>query len=307
MSEQSRPSLWRTTSLAVLVALGLSGGTALASVPAHADTGVTGTIDTGPVPNYVSTKTVYAGPGKAYPSAGTALAGRSYAVLCTTASGARKPGTAGPVASTDSPGAWDRIADSASPDKPIGYLPDSDLILTSGGSKTDWTSLPACPAAPPLPEGDPQHPVLRAAPPGSDVPRNICKRGILEPGVSVISFSSEQTIDIEFSTASIAATGIDVTDDETGYETSGDALPELLSTKNGPTSWHFTEQAKGTGVTAHTFTVNVGGAVGGQNKAVEGGGPVSGGPGASLTQGGVAEGDTIEGDVAWVARSIACG
>ncbi|MCO6008184.1 hypothetical protein NE236_24705 [Actinoallomurus purpureus] len=306
MSEQSRPSLWRNASLAVLTAaLGLAGGVAIVSGPAHADTGVTGTINTGAVPNYVSTKTIYEGPSKAYHSAGTALAGKSYAVLCTTASGARKPGVAGPVASSDASGAWDRIADPASPDRPIGYLADSDLVLTSGGTKTDWTILPACPAPPPLPEGDPQHPVVSAPSPGWNVPRYKCGGGVLEPGLNTIAFTSEQTIDIEFSTASVGITGIDVTDNQTGYENSGNALPAILNTKNGPTSWHFTETAKGTGVTTHTFGVTVGGAVGGQNTSVEGGGPV-GGAGASQEKGGT-DGDTVEGDVAWVARSIACG
>ncbi|GAA4636860.1 hypothetical protein GCM10023196_088290 [Actinoallomurus vinaceus] len=292
MSEQSRPSLWKQAPLAVLAVLGLATGVTITSGPAHADTGVTGTIAQGPVPTYVSTKTIYSGPSKAYPTAGTAQAGKSYAVLCTTAPGARKPGTQGPVAYSDAPEAWDRIADPASPDQPVGYLLDSDLALTSGGTKTDWTSLTACPAPPPLPEGDPQHPVLRAKTPGSDVPRNICKRGILEPGLNTIAFDSEQTIDIEFSTASLGVTGIDVTDTKTGYENSGNALPQILSTKNGPTSWHFTETANGTGVTTHIFSVTVGGAVGGKNQ------PVTDGK---------TDGDTVEGDVAWVARSIACG
>ncbi|MEV0407017.1 hypothetical protein [Actinoallomurus sp. NPDC050550] len=306
MSEQSRPSLWKKAPLAVLAVLGLATGVTITSGPAHADTGVTGTLAQGPVPTYVSTKTIYSGPSKAYPPAGTAQAGKSYAVLCTTASGARKPGTAGPVAYSDATGAWDRIADPASPDQPIGYLLDADLALTSGGTKTDWTSLTACPAPPPLPEGDPQHPVVRAPSPGWDIPRNKCAAGILDPGLNTISFTSEQTIDIEFSTAALGITGIDVTDKDTGYEDSGNASPVLLSTKNGPTSWRFKERANGTGVTTHTFSVTVGGAVGGKNTSVEGGGVVSSGAGASLEQGGKADGDTSEGDVSWEARSIAC-
>jgi hypothetical protein len=168
----------------------------------------------------------------------------------------------------------------------VGYLPDDDVNLTrDGAAPVTAQVLPACPPPPPPPEPtDPNTPVLKAAPPDVNVPKIICKRGILEPGVDMVSFDSAEHIDVQFDGTTLS--NVDVNDPQTGTSASGTVLPLTSSTPNGSTSWHFTETA-GTGVTRHSLNVQVGGGLGGST-------------------GGTNDG-SIEGDVAYTVRSTACG
>jgi hypothetical protein len=259
---------------ATAIAAALTGGIVAAGT-AHADTApIMGTINGSNVIDRT-------GPGVAYPEAGPVSANdKPYNALCASAPRVSVPRLPDPST------VWIQLGSTAtalfgqpSQPEPIGYVPVDKVSLTQNGKTVSWTALPTCPPPPPPPGES-----VSAIPPGADKPTNVCKSNILEPGPDTLTFSSEQTIDVEFDAA--LASKIEVSDPDTEKEGSGTALPAAGNTPHGSTARHFTEKANGTGITTHHLLVTVEGAVGGPNE--EGG-------------------ELVEGDVSYIVRSTACG
>ncbi|MEV4257359.1 hypothetical protein AB0J52_29740 [Spirillospora sp. NPDC049652] len=270
--------------IAVAITATLAGGVVSLAGTAYADPAAQAlpTFNTGPIP--ANSLPLQTGPGGDYPMIGYAQPFTSYTVACFSTPSIN-PGEPGPytVPGNDMTVVWALLANpSASPPvgppanaagDPVGYVRASNLH--TGGNLLD--QAPRCvsdppPAPSPTPRTD-GHPVVGPQPPGSDVPHLMCKHQMLDPGTYTIDFTSEPTIDIEFSAS--APTTIDVKDTQTGASGSGFIHPATGATEDLK-SWHFTEKANGTGITQHLVTVTVTGAV-------------------------------VEGSVGYIVRSTGCG